>query len=802
MPDSPLPPDTNPETTIFYTRPAALSTIGPYQLIERLGEGGMGEVWLAEQRHPVRRRVALKLIKAGMNSREVVARFESERQALALMNHPSIAKVFDAGATRDGLPYFAMEYVAGEPITEFCDKRRLNMRERLELFIQVCQGVQHAHQKAILHRDLKPSNILVTLVDEKPVPKIIDFGVAKAVSQSLTANTLFTRAGALIGTPAYMSPEQANSGGEDIDTRTDVYSLGVVLYELLVGALPLDLTGIRNLAFHELLRRIREEDAPRPSTKIKTSGEHSSLAARNRRTDPALLGKQLKGDLDSIALKALEKERGRRYGSPSDLASDLERYLRNEPVLAVRPSLAYHVRKFVRRHRLGVAASAAVALCLVALVVSVLVDSVRIARERDRANREAQAAERVANFLVDAFKVSDPGEARGNKLTAREVLDKGAQKIESSLAGEPQLQTRLMLTIASVYQELGLYEPARQLVERALKLQSKVLGPDDPATLRSQRLLARLLQYQAHYDAAEKLYRATLARQEQLLGANHPEAIRTGTSLGQLAAQQGRYAEAEKILLRTSAASEKAFGPDHPDTLSALHGLAVAYDGTQQYAKEETLWRELFQRRLRTLGPDHPDTLDTEQNLAYVYYREGKLPEAEKLQREALEIEKRIQGPDHPSVVLAMGNLANTLSEEHRYREAEALQRESLALRKKTLGTDHPETLFALANLGNIVAAQKRYPEALAMLREALAGETRVLGDKHPEVAYAWFNLATAEAAAGNHAEALRDLRQAVNRGYAQPQEIAESSAWAGLHNDPQYVQLLAQITRAASAKN
>lgn len=405
MADTPTPPNIDPESTVLNTGPAPSQIIGPYHLLQRIGQGGMGEVWLAEQKHPVRRRVALKLIKAGMNTREIVARFESERQALALMDHPAIAKVFDAGSTPEGLPYFVMEYIAGAPISDYCDKHRLTLHDRLEVFMQVCDGVQHAHQKAIIHRDLKPSNILITQVDGRPVPKIIDFGVAKATSQRLTAETMFTRVGALLGTPEYMSPEQADSGGEDIDTRTDVYSLGIVLYELFVGALPLDATEIRSLAFHEVLRRIREDDAPRPSTKLRSSAAHASITARNRGTEAADLGKQLKGDLDSIALKALEKERSRRYDSASDLAADIHRYLQNEPVKAVPPSLAYRSRKFIRRHRWGVTASAVLSLAVIVLILSLIVGSTRIARERDRANREAQAAERVSDFLVEAFKV-------------------------------------------------------------------------------------------------------------------------------------------------------------------------------------------------------------------------------------------------------------------------------------------------------------------------------------------------------------------------------------------------------------
>jgi non-specific serine/threonine protein kinase/serine/threonine-protein kinase len=326
--------------------------IDRYHLLQKIGEGGMGEVWLAEQNEPVRRRVAVKLVKAGMNTREVIARFESERQALALMDHPAIAKVFDAGSTPQGTPYFVMEYVAGVPITTYCDNHRLSTRERLELFMHVCEGVQHAHQKAIIHRDLKPSNILVTELDGCPAPKIIDFGVAKALAQKLTANTLLTRVGVLVGTPEYMSPEQALSSGEDIDTRTDVYSLGVILYELLAGAPPLD---FRKIAFEEFLRKLREEEPPKPSTKIRTLGPASTTTAKNRGTDLPNLARQLRGDADAIALKALEKERARRYPTPLELANDIARHLHNEPVTAHPPSVGYRARKYVRRHRMGVA---------------------------------------------------------------------------------------------------------------------------------------------------------------------------------------------------------------------------------------------------------------------------------------------------------------------------------------------------------------------------------------------------------------------------------------------------------------
>src|SRR5713101_1010138 len=405
-------------------------SFGPYRLLQKLGEGGMGEVWLAEQSKPVRRRVALKVIKAGMDTREVVARFESERQALALMDHPAIAKVFDAGSTPEGRPYFVMEYVAGIPITAYCDKHRMTTRQRMELFIHVCEGVQHAHQKAIIHRDLKPSNILVSEVDGKPMPRIIDFGLAKATSQRLTDGSMYTRVGTLMGTLEYMSPEQADSAGEDIDTRTDVYSLGVVLYQLLVGALPLDL---KKLAYEEILHRLREKEVPEPSSRILMEGGDSAITAKNRGTDAPSLTRQLRGDPDAVVLKALEKDRKRRYGSPSELAADLGRYLRNEPVSAHTPSAAYRTRKYIRRHRLGVAVATGLLAILPAFAVAQRVQLQRTRLERDRATR-------ITDFMTGMFTVSDPSEQRGNSITAREILDKASNDIKTGLAKDPETQ--------------------------------------------------------------------------------------------------------------------------------------------------------------------------------------------------------------------------------------------------------------------------------------------------------------------------------------------------------------------------
>jgi eukaryotic-like serine/threonine-protein kinase len=378
----------------------AAGQIGPYCLLQVIGEGGMGEVWLAEQRQPIHRRVALKLIKAGMDTKAVVARFESERQALALMDHPSIARVYDAGSTAEGRPYFVMEYVPGPPITEYCDKHNLTIKERLGLFLNVCDGVQHAHQKAIIHRDLKPSNVLVLEQDNKAVPKIIDFGLAKATSQRLTDKTMFTELGVMIGTPECMSPEQADQSERNVDTRTDVYSLGVILYELLTSARPFDLKQWRELPLHEVLRQIREVDPPPPSTKFIDETKSVKETAQMRQAEPHELVRMLKRDLDSITMKALEKDRTRRYDSPTSLAADITRYLTDEPVLASPPSFFYRAGKFIKRHRVGILAAAIVFVTLMVLAVSTTVQAVRLAREREETAQERNVS---AFFLTSSM---------------------------------------------------------------------------------------------------------------------------------------------------------------------------------------------------------------------------------------------------------------------------------------------------------------------------------------------------------------------------------------------------------------
>jgi eukaryotic-like serine/threonine-protein kinase len=741
---------------------ASQATIGPYTLLEMIGQGGMGEVWLAEQRQPVRRRVAIKLIKVGMDTKEVVARFGSERQALALMDHPAIAKVFDAGSTPEGRPYFVMEYVPGLPITEYCDKHKLAIRQRLELFTRVCDGVQHAHQKAIIHRDLKPSNILVSEVDGKPSPRIIDFGVAKAIAQKLSDRTMYTQVGMVIGTLGYISPEQTDSGGEDIDTRTDVYSLGAVLYELLSGALPFDL---RKAAYDEVLRRLREEDAPKPSTRIRTPGEESAVAARNRGGDPSAVARQLQGEPDAIALKALERERARRYASASELAADIERYLRHEPVTAHAPSAVYRARKYIRRHRLGVAMATAGVLLLVAFAIAQTVGLEHVARERDRATRERDRADRISQFMTGMFKVSNPSEARGNTITAREILDSGEKEIDDGLKNEPELQARMMYTMAETYEGLGLESRAQPLLERALESQRRVLGPEHPDTLRSMGTLARVVGDEGHYAEAEKLQRETLEIRRRVLGPEHPDTLASMNLLAGILVYNRHEEEAEKLLRETLEIRRRVLGPEHRDTLASMSLLAYALEGEGRCTESEKLFRETIDSQRHVLGPEHPDTLLSISNLVATLEQENHFGEAERLSREALQIQRRVLGPEHPDTLYSMANLACALMEKGSYAEAENLQRDALEAQRRVVGPEHSDTIDSMQSLAKILIAETRYRDAEDLSRETLAINSRLHRPENAESLESAIGLGETLIYEGRYAEAEGVIHETLDIG-------------------------------------
>jgi eukaryotic-like serine/threonine-protein kinase len=791
-----------------------------FELVRKLGEGGMGQVWQAEQIFPVRRQVALKLIKAGMYDEAVMQRFQSERQSLAIMDHPAIAKVFDAGATPQGQPYFVMEYVPGLPVTEYSDQKRLKIQERLELFIQVCDGVQHAHQKAIIHRDLKPANILVVEVDGRPTARIIDFGLAKATEPSIAGEDAFTQLGHFVGTPGYMSPEQADSSMQDIDTRTDVYSLGVVLYVLLAGLQPFETKHRQKQPLDELLRKLREEEPLRPSSKVSMGRDSSAATAEARGTQLKQLVSQLRGDLDWITMKALEKDRERRYGSPSELAADIRRYLNHEPVAARPASAGYQLRKYVRRHRAAVGVAAGLVLLLAAFSVLQAVQLRRTTQERDRANRERDRATRITDFMTGMFKVSDPGEARGNSVTAREVLDKASSDMGAGLAKDPEVQAQMMQVMAETYRNLGLYPRAHELAKRALYARTGLLGPDDPKTLASLAQLGSILEREGHAADAEKLEREALASERRVLGPEDPLALETMDNLAVLLEDQGHFSEAENLEREVIAVASRRQGPesyqvlasmgqlgsslwfqaryaeaeqeyrqlldidrrvwgaDHPQTLAVTLILARAIDSQGRSAEAEHLYREYLAASQHTLGPEHRNVAIVMQDLATLLIQEGRLSEGEKLSRQTLAIRTRMLGSEHPETLLAQVNLVDLLVKEGRYHEAEKLQRETLATQIRILGPEDPNTLGSQSNLAGILIPEGRYAEAEKIARETLEVETRKLGPLHPDTLATLQDLATALADTHRYAEASQMFRNVIEKDNDNEKQGNRWTAW------------------------
>ncbi len=772
------PPD--PDATLPYDGPApAAWTIDSYRLLRMLGEGGMGEVWLAEQDEPIRRTVALKIIKRGMDSRDVIVRFEAERRALALMSHPCIAKVLDAGTTPDGGPYFVMEYVPGLPLTEYCDRHRLATRERLELFVSVCQGVQHAHQKAVIHRDLKPSNVLVTEVDGKPVAKIIDFGVAKAAGPRLTEQTMFTMVGTLLGTPEYMSPEQADLTVEDVDTRTDIYSLGVMLYELLAGCLPFDVNALRRAGFDEMRRIIREDDPLTPSKKLATLGAQAQEVADRRATLLPRLHRSLQGDLDWVVLKAMEKDRNRRYETANGLAMDIARFLDDEPVAARPPTAGYRLRKLIRRHR---GAFRALIAIFVILVLGVAASSWGLLRARRaehvaasearEARRQAAIAQAVNDFLnKDLLSAAAPSTEAGKGIDVRmrEVLDVAAQRLDASsapggrFADKPLVEAAIRQTLGSTYLSTGAYEAALPQFEREVALRVAHQGEDDIQTAWAVHDEAIALFRLGRNADAERELRHALRYEAHASPTEARDVAEWKSTLGLFYEDAGRFAEAESLLLDVRSFQERTLGKEDPNTTRTMTLLANIYERVGRYAECEALAKEVLAIKERTVGENAPETLNILNNLGNVLANQGRMREAQQYMQRALAAKKVVFGPENPVTLNSMNNVAEVHGVLGEWAEAEVLHRQTYELRAGVLGKDHPRTLSSLVLLAKAMTRNGEAKDAEPLIVDALARTRQVRGPDHPDTDAARDTYGITLYALGRYAEARAVLQSLVD---------------------------------------
>jgi serine/threonine protein kinase/Tfp pilus assembly protein PilF len=695
------------------------SRLGSYAVVKEIGRGGMGAVYLAERADgQFQQTVALKVLKPGMETEEVLRRFAQERQILASLQHASIARLYDGGVTDDGRPYLVMEHVLGLPIDAFCDQRQLPVEERLELFVKVGEAVQQAHRGLVVHRDLKPTNILVTASSEV---KLLDFGIAKLIDPGAGLETVSaTRTTARVMTPEYASPEQVR--GEAVTTASDIYQLGLLLYELLTG---LRARRLRDRSLAELERAVSNTLPTSPSAALRAgvavddagNGAWSPVTAgRLRRTSPERLRKRLRGDLDMIVLKALRQEPERRYATVERMVEDVRRHLAGLPIRARPDTLAYRTGKFVRRHGRGVAAAGVAALVIVALVSFY---TFRLAAERDRARREADKAARVSELLTSLFTGADPyGDREKGEPTLRGLLDAGVERTRQELAGQPETQAELFTVLGRVYERLGLHDKARPLLEDALAIGRRSAG--------AGRLAQSL------------------------------------NDLGVLRRNQGDWRGAAALLDEALAMRRRLFGNEHQDVAVTLVELARVYDDQGSSERAETLHREALAIRRKVLGGEHRETATSLNDLGVLLWERGDLEGAEPLLRQSHAINKKALGPEHANVASNLGNLALLLEDKGEHAAAEALFREALALDRRTLGEKHPSTVIVLNNLAHPLREQGKYAEATASLEEALRITRSTLGHEHPRVATFLANLARVHLARRRPSAAEPLLRQAL----------------------------------------
>ncbi|HUN81086.1 MAG TPA: serine/threonine-protein kinase [Phycisphaerae bacterium] len=735
--------------------------IGRYKLLEEIGEGGFGTVWIAEQREPVQRKVALKIIKLGMDTRQVIARFEAERQALAMMDHPNIARVLDAGATETGRPYFVMELVKGVPITQYCDDNNLSPQQRLELFVSVCQAVQHAHQKGIIHRDIKPSNVLVSRHDDRPVVKVIDFGIAKATGGRLTEKTVFTELRQMIGTPTYMSPEQAGLSDLDVDTRSDIYSLGVLLYELLTGTTPFDVQTLMKAGYAEIQRIIREVEPPTPSTRLSTLKETLPSVAAQRRTEPAKLTNLVRGDLDWIVMKCLEKDRTRRYETANGLAADIQRYLGGEAVVAAPPNRIYRMRKFVRRNRGAVTAASLIAATLLLGVVGTSYALIWALRERDRASQEASRARALNNFMQQMIFAANPEDSGDRNVTVAEMLLKASEKADKTLRNEPIAEGEARTFLAATLRAIGRIDEAAKEARRAIDLRESGIERGTLKHAESIRTLAEVQMARGEYQDAQTSFQQALSILKVVQPAQPKELCMAYLDHAFALIKLGQFAEAEKELDQSEEVA-RGLTPQDTSIRAGILGkrAIIAQNWRGDLDKAESLQTQVV--ALRRQLPDKNLLSDALNDLAIIKMRKGDTTEALKLYQECLDGQRKQFGDTHQAVAITLENMANAYYSRKEYDQTISRLDEVLAVRIKLFGADSFPVARTRFNMGVVASTMGNDVRGLELIDGALAVFRKQLGDRNVEVGQALRNRAFSLKKLGRIDEALHDARAAL----------------------------------------